>query len=142
MRCMPIIICVIILSGEELKTERELPPLILSQDFACKNFNFGNHYFHLHGGNCSHAIPSPAHFNFLIPGILINHETPDVAPMPEHIAKHYEKIKHETLGFLSKNCEAGGPLHESYPLPVMEIGNKRLKNKKNFSLFGFLSSGL
>ena len=35
---------------DEVKTERELPPLMLSQDFRCKNFNFGNHYFNLHGG--------------------------------------------------------------------------------------------
>ncbi|ELU04066.1 hypothetical protein CAPTEDRAFT_159631 [Capitella teleta] len=95
------------MTGEVLKVERELPPLILSQDFKCKNFNFGNHYFHLHGG------------------ILIDNETPDVTPMPEEIAKQYDNIKFETLGFLSKNCEPGGTLHESYPLPVMQIAGKR-----------------
>ncbi len=44
--------------GEDVKTERELPPLMLGPDFKCKNFNFGNHYFHLHGGKNLLLIPS------------------------------------------------------------------------------------
>ena len=39
-----------IVLGDECRTERELPPLILGPEFKCKNFNFGEQYFHLHGG--------------------------------------------------------------------------------------------
>ncbi|PIK41252.1 putative ankyrin and armadillo repeat-containing protein [Apostichopus japonicus] len=38
------------LPADDCKTERELPPLMLSPDFRCPNFDFGNKYFHLHGG--------------------------------------------------------------------------------------------
>ena len=47
------LINIIFYVGDDVKTERELPPLMLGSDFTCKNFNFGNHYFHLHGGNAS-----------------------------------------------------------------------------------------
>lgn len=34
-----------------LKTERELPPLLLAPKFSCKHFPYKpNEYFHLHGG--------------------------------------------------------------------------------------------
>lgn len=37
--------------GDTLKTERELPPLILGPEFACKHFPYKeDEYFHLHGG--------------------------------------------------------------------------------------------
>lgn len=47
------------MSGDDVRTERELPPLMLSNESKCKNFDFSarpddgverNKYFHLHGG--------------------------------------------------------------------------------------------
>uniref|UniRef100_A0A8C7MBK2 Ankyrin and armadillo repeat containing n=1 Tax=Oncorhynchus kisutch TaxID=8019 RepID=A0A8C7MBK2_ONCKI len=38
-------------SDDKLKTERELPPLLLGPAFACKHFPYkSDEYFHLHGG--------------------------------------------------------------------------------------------
>jgi hypothetical protein len=45
------------MSGDDVRTERELPPLMMHPDFKCKTFDFktsgeekGDKYFHLHGG--------------------------------------------------------------------------------------------
>ena len=39
---------------DQCKTEEELPPLMLGDDFKCKNFYpEKNKYFHLHGGKSS-----------------------------------------------------------------------------------------
>lgn len=39
------------LTEDQCKTEEELPPLMLGDDFKCKNFYPDkNKYFHLHGG--------------------------------------------------------------------------------------------
>lgn len=40
-----------LLTEDQCKTEEELPPLMLGDDFKCKNFYPDkNKYFHLHGG--------------------------------------------------------------------------------------------
>ena len=39
-----------IISGDQVKTERELPPLMLGKEFTCTNFAYTHQYFHLHGG--------------------------------------------------------------------------------------------
>jgi len=36
--------------GEETRTEREVPPLMLGSKFKCKNFLPSASYFHVHGG--------------------------------------------------------------------------------------------
>ena len=46
------------MSGDDVRTERELPPLLIPPEFKCKTFNFdkaksndeNDKYFHLHGG--------------------------------------------------------------------------------------------
>ena len=37
-------------TGDAVKTEKELPPLMVGPDFICKNFFVDNKYFNLHGG--------------------------------------------------------------------------------------------
>uniref|UniRef100_A0A8D0KME5 Ankyrin and armadillo repeat containing n=1 Tax=Salvator merianae TaxID=96440 RepID=A0A8D0KME5_SALMN len=38
-------------SDDKVKTERELPPILLGSDFKCQHFTYApNQYFHLHGG--------------------------------------------------------------------------------------------
>jgi len=45
-----ITINIFFITGDECRTERELPPLILGPDFKCPHFDFGTSYFNLHGG--------------------------------------------------------------------------------------------
>ena len=33
-----------------MRTERELPPIMVGPDYLCKNFYVDNKYFNLHGG--------------------------------------------------------------------------------------------
>ena len=37
--------------GDDVRTCRDLPPLLLPQDYKCKNFIYSQkEYFHVHGG--------------------------------------------------------------------------------------------
>ena len=79
-------------TGEDLKTERELPPMMLGSDFRCKNFSFANHYFHLHGG-LSLAFTLPTYYS-LYKCLLVNH---DVENSISRVIK--KSNKHETLKY-------------------------------------------
>ncbi|XP_071497237.1 ankyrin and armadillo repeat-containing protein-like [Diadema antillarum] len=95
------------LTADECKTERELPPLMLAPDFRCPNFDFGNKYFHLHGG------------------IHIDVESDDkvIEPLPI-IVNHYNQIQLEAQERLAKLTEPD-MFQESYPMVVKELGGKK-----------------
>ncbi|XP_064647682.1 ankyrin and armadillo repeat-containing protein-like isoform X2 [Lineus longissimus] len=94
------------LVGDEIRTEREYPPLILGSDFKCKNFGFHGQYFHLHGG------------------IVIDHETPVPTTPSTSILEEYETITLEASRANSKYLQPDLPLQESYHLPSFEFDGK------------------
>lgn len=95
------------LTADECKTERELPPLMLPPDVRCPNFDFGNKYFHLHGG------------------IQIDIESDDdlIEPLPV-IMNHYHQIQLEATERLAKLTEPD-TFQESYPMVVKELGGRK-----------------
>ncbi|PIK39875.1 hypothetical protein BSL78_23293 [Apostichopus japonicus] len=95
------------LPADDCKTERELPPLMLSPDFRCPNFDFGNKYFHLHGG------------------IQVDIESDDVRDLPEDIRAVYDEIEREAIAYLKRVTDRSYPYQESYPLPMREINGKK-----------------
>ena len=111
-------------AGDDVKTERELPPLMLSNDFKCKNFNFGNHYFHLHGGESRilfHFFVLKLFILFrLSSGMTIDCETPHPERMPADIFDDYDRIKIETLAFQTKWEDKTRALQDAYPVPIRE----------------------
>ncbi|CAD5114678.1 DgyrCDS3724 [Dimorphilus gyrociliatus] len=98
------------LKGDEVRTERELPPLIQSPDFKCKNFMFGpERYFHLHG--C----------------IQFDHETPSCGEVPEELAARHDEILEQTIArdssWLDPNTKP--PQDNVYPAEIVTINGKR-----------------
>ncbi|XP_052802485.1 ankyrin and armadillo repeat-containing protein-like isoform X4 [Mya arenaria] len=93
------------LSSDECRTERELPPLMLSSDFKCKNFNFGNHYFHLHGG------------------IMIDHETDDLVE-DRQFEEVYDSTMSEASTFLSKLLDMENTMLDHYKVPTVTVNGK------------------
>ena len=95
------------ISGDEIHTERELPPLMLAPDFRSKNFDYpANKYFNLHGGvqfeleTCS--IETSGFKNF-------DTDYERVA------AKASETLK----GYLQSEQQ------QEYPVPTIEVNNKK-----------------
>ncbi|XP_022079769.1 ankyrin and armadillo repeat-containing protein-like isoform X2 [Acanthaster planci] len=95
------------LTADECKTERELPPLMLSPTFRCPNFIPGNRYFHLHGG------------------MTFDIETDPCQAPPGPVVEVYEQIQLEAMDHLAKITDPNQPLHESLHVPVKEIGGKK-----------------
>ncbi|XP_052246071.1 ankyrin and armadillo repeat-containing protein-like isoform X2 [Dreissena polymorpha] len=93
------------LTGDECRTERELPPLMLSSDFKCKNFYFGNHYFHLHGG------------------IMIDLDT-DQLTEDDKYSGSYEKTMKEASTYLAKLLTLENTMLEHYKVPTTVIDGK------------------
>ena len=58
-------------------------------------------------------------------GIVIDHETPDPAGVPESVYDDYDNIKLEVLGFLAKWTDPNVPPQESYPVPILEYDGKK-----------------
>ncbi|XP_076094844.1 ankyrin and armadillo repeat-containing protein-like isoform X1 [Mytilus galloprovincialis] len=94
------------LTGDECRTERELPPLILGPDFKCPHFDFGGNYFNLHGG------------------VLVDIETDPIVEAPESFSQMYNQIMTESEELLSKHL-SHDKIRESYKVPVYEINGKR-----------------
>ncbi|XP_056008070.1 ankyrin and armadillo repeat-containing protein-like isoform X2 [Ostrea edulis] len=94
------------LSEDQCKTEEELPPLMLGEDFKCKNFYPDkNKYFHLHGG------------------INIDFETDDPeCPPKEVLLKYSEILTMAEKGFLK--VISMETIKEHYDVPKVEIGGK------------------
>ncbi|XP_033640039.1 ankyrin and armadillo repeat-containing protein-like isoform X1 [Asterias rubens] len=95
------------LTADECKTERELPPLMLSPTFRCPNFNSSNKYFHLHGG------------------MTFDIETDPCVNPPDEVIEKYEEIKLEAMDYLAKITDPNQPLHENLHVPVTEIAGKK-----------------
>ncbi|XP_038077595.1 ankyrin and armadillo repeat-containing protein-like isoform X2 [Patiria miniata] len=95
------------LTADECKTERELPPLMLSPTFRCPNFNASSKYFHLHGG------------------MTFDIETDLCEPPPAEVVELYEQIQLEATEYLAKITDPNQKLHENLHVPVKEIGGKK-----------------
>nr|XP_022304478.1 ankyrin and armadillo repeat-containing protein-like isoform X5 [Crassostrea virginica] len=94
------------LSEDQCKTEEELPPLMLGDDFKCKNFYpEKNKYFHLHGG------------------INIDFETDELESPPKEVIHKYSEIM--TLaeqGFLK--VISMETIKEHYEVPKITVDGK------------------
>ncbi|KAL8609317.1 hypothetical protein ACOMHN_048873 [Nucella lapillus] len=95
------------LVGDECRTEREFPPLILGPDFKCKNFLTGQHYFHLHGG---------IHFDLATEPMSVAHS--DMAGL-------YDQICAESSQHLASLLDTDAPLHDGYHMLTYDINGKK-----------------
>lgn len=96
-----------LIQGDETKTERELPPLMLDPDFKCKNFSFGSNYFNLHGG------------------IMFDMETDSLQNVSASLLEMYDDICLEATAYLNKILDPDLPPQEHYDVPIKEIDGKR-----------------
>ncbi|CAH2306538.1 ankyrin and armadillo repeat-containing [Pelobates cultripes] len=91
-------------SDDKVKTERELPPLMLGQDFKCQHFRYPpNTFFHLHGG------------------IELDLGTPSLEPVSEEIKglAAYEEIENTAVSHLNNLLDLDTTYIEYYPIPTM-----------------------
>ncbi|XP_041940339.1 ankyrin and armadillo repeat-containing protein [Alosa sapidissima] len=94
-------------SGDKLKTERELPPLILGPAFACKHFPYKEYeYFHLHGG------------------IEIDVGTPNLAEFSQDIKGNFTNIQRLAADCLNDLLHQDTTYKEHFPIPVIDIDGK------------------
>ncbi|KAM5152418.1 ankyrin and armadillo repeat-containing protein [Mantella aurantiaca] len=94
-------------SDDKVKTERELPPLMLGQDFRCQHFQYtSNEYFHLHGG------------------IEFDLGTPSLQSVSEEIKDAYEDILDMTTNHINDLLDLDTTYREHYPLPVKTFNGK------------------
>ncbi|CAH1788258.1 unnamed protein product [Owenia fusiformis] len=95
------------MTGDETKTERELPPLILGPDFKCTNFHISSHhYFHLHGG------------------ILIDYDTDNPIPPTQEVQDRHEELYRVAKGGLGEVMDPDCPIKETYPAPIVTCNGK------------------
>ena len=101
---------------------------MLSNDFKCKNFNFGQRYFHLHGGKLKkntrfylQLIMFHVALDMICVelGMTIDCETPNPEGLPEEIVQDYDNIKIEILAFQTKWSDKTRTLQDTYPVPVL-----------------------
>ncbi|PAA83871.1 hypothetical protein BOX15_Mlig007209g2, partial [Macrostomum lignano] len=98
------------LIGDDVKTERELPPTIVSPEFCCRNFSFPpNQYFSLHGG-VSFEIETP--------------QPTSLAADREISRPLYEQIEREAADIRARAGPDAPPL-EHYPVGTVEIDMRR-----------------
>ncbi|MBN3308422.1 ANKAR protein, partial [Amia calva] len=96
------------LSEDKLKTERELPPLLLGPAFTCKHFQYKpNEYFHVHGS------------------IEFDIGTPALEDIPEEIKEAFDDLQSLATDHLSGLLTQDVPYREHYPLPVRQIDGRR-----------------
>ncbi|XP_029461858.1 LOW QUALITY PROTEIN: ankyrin and armadillo repeat-containing protein [Rhinatrema bivittatum] len=96
------------LSDDKLKTERELPPLIIGPDFRCQHFQYKrNEYCHMHGG------------------IELDIGTPSVGDLPEEIKAACNGIHEIADSSLRQLLDPDTAYRDAYPLPVMEFNGRR-----------------
>ncbi|XP_077978159.1 ankyrin and armadillo repeat-containing protein-like [Glandiceps talaboti] len=95
------------LTADECRTERELPPLMLSKDFKCPNFDLGNKYFHLHGG------------------IQIDCEPWPIDDPAKEIIDAFEDIHLIASSHLAKITDPEAPYQDSFPIPEKVFNGKK-----------------
>ncbi|XP_076439158.1 ankyrin and armadillo repeat-containing protein-like [Babylonia areolata] len=95
------------LVGDECRTERELPPLIVGPDFKCKNFLCGKNYFSLHGG------------------IRIDLATEPMSPANPEVIKKYPQICKESFKHLATLLAKGIPSYDACNMLTHEINKKK-----------------
>nr|XP_060636465.1 ankyrin and armadillo repeat-containing protein [Anolis sagrei ordinatus] len=94
-------------SDDKVKTERELPPLLLGPDFKCQHFMYPqNRYFHLHGG------------------IEFDIGSPSVGSVSEEIKAAYDEIHECAKNHLTQLLDPDAPYREHYSIPIMDFGGK------------------
>eukprot|EP00794_Sanderia_malayensis_P003419 gene3419-3910_t len=95
------------LTHEECKTDREFPPIVIGENFVCKNFDATQYYHSLHGG------------------IQMLRETPSEYQKPSLlIQEEYYNIVEAEKTSLAKVSRAG-PMLDSYPLTPITIDDKK-----------------
>ncbi|KAI0239359.1 Ankyrin and armadillo repeat-containing protein [Lamellibrachia satsuma] len=107
------------LFGDAVKTEKELPPLMVGPDYMCKNFYTENKYFNMHGG------------------IQLDYETPAPERLDQSIIDAYNEIDQITTQHL-KSCLDQLPsiLPEAFPIRTITInGVKYYAFKIEFETF-------
>nr|XP_056717208.1 ankyrin and armadillo repeat-containing protein [Euleptes europaea] len=94
-------------SDDKVKTERELPPMLLGSDFKCQHFTYAqNQYFHLHGG------------------IEFDIGTPSVEDIPDEIKAVYDDMYACATNQITQLSDPDAPYREHYPIPVMDFDGK------------------
>ena len=66
-----------------------------------------------------------SHVSYLIPGILIDHETPDPSDIPQEVLDSYEHIKYEATRNLPRWLDPTTPLQEIYPASIVQVNGKK-----------------
>ncbi|XP_075686042.1 ankyrin and armadillo repeat-containing protein isoform X2 [Rhinoderma darwinii] len=94
-------------SDDKVKTERELPPLILGENYKCQHFQYPpNEYFHLHGG------------------IEFDLGTPPLQNVSDDIKAAYEEICNMATKHIHELLHLDTAYRDHYPIPVIEFGGK------------------
>ncbi|XP_062974649.1 ankyrin and armadillo repeat-containing protein [Elgaria multicarinata webbii] len=94
-------------SDDKVKTERELPPILLGPDFKCQHFTYAqNQYFHLHGG------------------IEFDVSTPSVEDVSDEIKAAYEDMYTCAANHLAHLLDPDAPYREHYPIPIMDFDGR------------------
>ncbi|XP_053482162.1 ankyrin and armadillo repeat-containing protein isoform X2 [Ictalurus furcatus] len=95
------------ISDDMLKTERELPPLLLGPTFSCEHFPYKpNEYFHLHGG------------------IEVDVGTPELEHITEEMKDAFTTLQNHAMGYLNDPLRQDASYLEQFPIPLSEIGGK------------------
>uniref|UniRef100_A0A8C5QDV3 Ankyrin and armadillo repeat containing n=1 Tax=Leptobrachium leishanense TaxID=445787 RepID=A0A8C5QDV3_9ANUR len=94
-------------SDDKVKTERELPPLMLGPDYKCQHFMYPpNTYFHLHGG------------------IELDLGTSPLEPVSGDIQEAYEQIEITATNHINSLLGLDTTYMEYYPIPIMTFNGK------------------
>ncbi|KAM4697814.1 ankyrin and armadillo repeat-containing protein [Rhinophrynus dorsalis] len=92
---------------DKVKTERELPPIMLGQDFTCQHFQYEpNQYFHLHGG------------------IEFDLGTPFLEQTSLEIKAAYDNIRITAMKHINDLLDLDTTYREFYPIPIMKFNGK------------------
>ncbi|KAM4626878.1 ankyrin and armadillo repeat-containing protein [Discoglossus pictus] len=93
-------------SDDKVKTERELPPLLLGPEFKCQHFHYPpDEYFHLHGG---------IEFDLGTPSLELASEIKEV----------YKDIKSTAESHINNLLGLDTGYREYYPIPVVQVKGK------------------
>ncbi|XP_076858454.1 ankyrin and armadillo repeat-containing protein isoform X2 [Brachyhypopomus gauderio] len=95
------------LPEDKLKTERELPPLLLGPEFSCKHFPFKpDQYFHLHGA------------------IEFDVGTPELGDITEEMKEAFTTLQSQAAHYLNDLLRQDTTYKSNFPIPLSEIDGK------------------